>query len=145
MMNPLRKYSETLFALVRIVAGFLFACHGAQKLFGMLGGERATEPLMVFAGVVEFGGGLLLVIGLLTAIFAFIATGEMAFAYFMVHAPQSPWPIVSHGELPALYAFLFLFIAAHGAGPLSLDAIMAKGGKGAARGKASPHAAAAKV
>lgn len=126
MTNPLRKYSEFLFAFLRIVAGFLFACHGAQKLFGVLGGEHATKPLMVFAGVVELGGGVLLVLGLFTTIAAFLASGQMAFAYFMVHAPQSPWPIVSRGELPALYAFLFLFIAAHGAGRMSLDAIMSK-------------------
>ena len=130
MTNPLRRYSDFLFALLRVVAGFLFACHGAQKLFGVLGGERATKPLMVFAGVVELGGGILLVLGLLTTIAAFLASGQMAFAYFMAHAPQSPWPIMSRGELPALYAFLFLFIAAHGAGPMSLDAIMSKFRKG---------------
>jgi putative oxidoreductase len=137
MTNPLGKYSATLFALLRIVAGFLFACHGAQKLFGVLGGERATAPLMMVAGVIEFGGGLLIAVGLLASIAAFLASGEMAYAYFSVHAPQSPWPIVSHGELPALYAFLFIFIAAHGAGSLSVDAILAKGGKSGARGPAS--------
>ncbi|HET9950904.1 MAG TPA: DoxX family protein [Candidatus Eisenbacteria bacterium] len=138
MTNPLRKYSETLFALLRIVAGLLFACHGAQKLFGVIGGERATAPLMMVAGVIEFGGGLLIAVGLLGSIAAFLASGEMAYAYFSVHAPQSPWPIVSHGELPALYAFLFIFIAAHGAGRLSVEALLAKRGKSAARGPASP-------
>ncbi|HEY6571861.1 MAG TPA: DoxX family protein [Candidatus Eisenbacteria bacterium] len=138
MTNPLQKYSEPLFAILRIVAGLLFACHGAQKLFGFLGAERAGEPLMVLAGVIEFGGGLLIAFGLLTSITAFLASGEMASAYFMVHAPQSPWPIVNHGELPALYSFLFLYIAARGPGRYSLDAMMAKGGKGAGREKASP-------
>lgn len=137
MTNPLGKYSETLFALLRIVAGCLFACHGAQKLFGVLGGEHATAPLMVFAGVIEFGGGLLIAVGLLASIAAFLASGEMAYAYFTVHAPQSPWPIVSHGELAALYSFLFIFIAAHGAGRLSVDALLAKRGKSGARGPTS--------
>jgi len=135
MTNPLQKYSNLLFTLLRIVAGLLFACHGAQKLFGFLGAERAGEPLMILAGVIEFGGGLLIAFGLLTSITAFLASGEMAFAYFMVHAPQGPWPIANHGELPALYSFLFLYIAARGAGPYSLDAMMAKGGKGAGHGK----------
>src|SRR5512147_489689 len=105
MTNPLRKYSNLFFAFLRIVAGFLFACHGAQKLFGVLGGERATQPLFLVAGFIELGSGLLIAIGLLTSVWAFLASGEMAFAYFMVHAPQSPWPIVSHGELPALFSF----------------------------------------
>jgi putative oxidoreductase len=138
MTNPLGKYSETLFALLRIVAGLLFACHGAQKLFGVLGGERTVAPLMMVAGVIEFGGGLLIAVGFLASIAAFLASGEMAFAYFSVHAPQSPWPIVSHGELPALYSFLFIFIAAHGAGLLSVDAMLAKRGTRSARGPASP-------
>jgi putative oxidoreductase len=121
MTNPLARYADVLFALLRIVAGFLFALHGAQKLFGVLGGTRATEPLFVTAGVIELVGGTLIAIGLLTSVAAFIASGEMAAAYFMVHAPRGFWPILTGGELPALYCFLFLYIAARGAGPLSVD------------------------
>ena len=122
-MRFLGKYAETLFALMRIVVGFLYLCHGGQKLFGWFGAEKAAEPLMVVAGVIEFVGGLLVMIGLLTSFAAFLASGEMAVAYFMVHAPHSIWPIVNHGELAAVYAFVFLYIAAHGPGRLSVDAM----------------------
>lgn len=121
-MRFLAKYAETLYALMRIVAGFLFLCHGGQKLFGWFGGERVAEPLMVVAGVIEFGGGLLIMLGLFASVAAFIASGEMAGAYFMVHAPHGFFPIVNHGELAALYCFVFLYIAAHGSGRWSLDA-----------------------
>ena len=122
-MRFLGRYAETLFALMRIVVGFLYLCHGGQKLFGWFGAERAGEPLMIAAGVIEFAGGLLIAIGLFAPFAAFIASGEMAAAYFMVHAPHSFWPIVNHGELPAVYCFVFLYIAAHGAGLLSVDAM----------------------
>lgn len=122
-MRFLGKYAETLFAIMRIVVGFLYLCHGGQKLFGWFGAEKAAEPLMIVAGVIEFGGGLLIMIGLIASFAAFIASGEMAAAYFMVHAPHSFWPIVNHGELPAVYAFVFLYIAAHGSGLLSVDAM----------------------
>lgn len=122
-MRFLGKYAETLFAIMRIVVGFLYLCHGGQKLFGWFGAEKAAEPLMMVAGVIEFGGGLLIMIGLIASFAAFIASGEMATAYFMVHAPHSLWPIVNHGELPAMYAFVFLYIAAHGSGLLSVDAM----------------------
>jgi putative oxidoreductase len=134
MSNPLQQFSPTLFAFLRIVAGFMFALHGAQKLLGAFGAERVTEPLMIFAGVVELGGGALIAIGFLTVPVAFIASGQMAFAYFMAHAPNGFWPIVNRGELAALYCFLFLYVASHGAGPLSVDSMIAKGGKGAAKG-----------
>jgi putative oxidoreductase len=120
-MRFLGKYAETLFGIMRIVVGFLYLCHGGQKLFGWFGADRATEPLMVVAGVIEFGGGLLIAIGLFASFAAFIASGEMAAAYFMAHAPHGPLPIVNHGELPAVYSFVFLYIAAHGAGALSVD------------------------
>lgn len=120
-MRFLGKYAETLFAIMRIIAGFLYMCHGGQKLFGWFGAERAAEPLMVTAGVIEFAGGLLILMGLFASFAAFIASGEMAAAYFMVHAPHSFWPIVNHGELPVLYCFVFLYIAAHGSGRCSVD------------------------
>ncbi|HEU4335602.1 MAG TPA: DoxX family protein [Candidatus Eisenbacteria bacterium] len=134
MTNPLQQFSPTLYAFLRIVAGFMFALHGAQKLFGAFGAERATDSLKIFAGVVEFGGGILIAIGFLTAPVAFLASGQMAFAYFMAHAPNGFWPIVNRGELAALYCFLFLFVASRGAGPLSVDSMIGKGGKGAAKG-----------
>ena len=123
MKRVLGRFEGTFFALLRIVAGFMYAAHGAQKLFGVLGGKRATEPLMMVAGVIEFGAGILIMIGLLTGIAAFIASGQMAAAYFMVHAGQGFWPIINKGELAALYCFVFLYIAAHGAGRWSIDGL----------------------
>jgi putative oxidoreductase len=109
--------------LLRIVAGLLFAQHGAQKLFGALGGHQVGSLLSLtgLAGVLELVGGLLVAFGLFTRPVAFILSGEMAVAYFMQHAPQGFWPIMNKGELAALYCFLFLYLAAHGSGAYSLD------------------------
>ena len=123
-MRFLGRYAETLYALMRIVIGFLYLCHGGQKLFGWFGAERAAGGLMTLAGVIELGGGLLILLGLCTPIVAFITSGEMASAYFMAHAPHSFFPIVNHGELAVVYCFVFLYIAAHGSGILSLDSLI---------------------
>jgi putative oxidoreductase len=123
----LGRHAERVYTLLRIVAGILFACHGAQKLFGALGGTAMTKnPMMLAAGIIEFGGGLLIAVGLLTSWAAFIASGEMAVAYFMAHAKGGFWPILNKGELAVVYCFLFLYIAARGAGPYSADAAMRK-------------------
>ena len=123
----LGRHAERLYALLRIVAGLLFACHGAQKLFGALGGTAMTSnPMMLVAGIIEFGGGLLIALGFLTSWAAFLASGQMAVAYFMVHAKGGFWPIINKGELAVVYCFLFLYIAARGAGPYSVDAAMRK-------------------
>ena len=122
MNQSLRGQSDWVFAALRVVAGVLFACHGAQKLFGVLGGDGV--PILSragLAGVIELLGGGLIALGLFTPYVAFIASGEMAVAYFLAHAPQGLWPIQNRGELAVLYCFLFLYIAARGAGPLSLD------------------------
>jgi putative oxidoreductase len=117
------KYAPYLYVLLRIVAGLLFACHGAQKLFGVfggIGGQPGTSmplfSLMGLAGCIELVGGLLITLGVLTSFAAFIASGEMAFAYFTQHFPRGFWPIQNGGELAVLYCFLFLYIAANGAG-----------------------------
>jgi len=126
------KLSELALTALRIVAGFLFFCHGAQKLLGWFAEPGAQKMALAFpqlpwfAGMIELVGGALILIGLLTRFAAFIASGEMAFAYFMVHAPKGPVPILNHGELAALYSFLFLFLAAHGGGPFSFDGAMRK-------------------
>lgn len=110
------------FAALRIVAGFLFLCHGAQKLFGAFGGHQAIHiPLMLAAGIIEFGGGVLILLGLFTRVAAFIASGEMAVGYFTQHAKHSFFPIMNQGELAVVYCFLFLFIACHGAGKFGID------------------------
>jgi putative oxidoreductase len=123
-MRVLGRWSEQIFALMRIVVGFCFAAHGAQKLFGALGGQAMREPLMLAAGIIEFVGGILVMVGLFGGIAAFICSGQMAVAYFMVHAPSDFWPIKNKGELAAVYCFVFLYIAAHGSGIWSLDQLM---------------------
>jgi len=112
--------------LLRIVAGFLFWAHGAQKLLGVLGRDAPVEffTLMGLAGLLEFAGGILLVLGLFTRPVAFILSGQMAWAYFSVHAPQGFWPIQNNGELAALYSFVFLYLAARGGGGFSLDGLI---------------------
>lgn len=121
----LRATAETYtYAAMRIVTGFLFLFHGLQKLFGMFGGQ-AVELVSQrgAAGVIELVGGTLVMIGLFTSPVAFLCSGQMAFAYFLAHYPQSFWPIINRGELAALYCFVFLYIAARGAGALSLDRV----------------------
>ena len=121
----LGRHAERIYALLRIVTGLLFACHGAQKLFGLFGMPKMTSnPMMLAAGLIEFGGGLLIAIGLATGWAAFIASGEMAAAYFMAHAKGGFLPIVNKGELAVVYCFLFLYFAARGSGPYSVDAAM---------------------
>lgn len=126
----LSHFSEPVYSLLRIVAGFLFACHGAQKLFGVLGGNsQPLVSLMGLAGIIEFFGGLLILLGFFTSFAAFIASGQMAVAYFYAHAPRGLWPIENGGELAALYSFLFLYMATQGDGRWSLAAIMGKGNR----------------
>src|SRR5262245_21880891 len=128
MDRYLGKYSPYLYAILRIVAGLMFAMHGSQKLFGAPG-ARSPVPLnslMGLAGVIEFFGGLMIALGLLTGYAAFIASGQMAFAYFMAHAKNGFLPIINQGELAALYCFVFLYIAARGSGVWSIDALTKK-------------------
>jgi putative oxidoreductase len=127
MERWLGKYSEPIYALMRFVVGSLFACHGAQKLFGLLGGQSELDkPLMVAAGIIEFFGGGLVAIGLFAGYAAFIASGMMAVAYFMFHAPGGFWPIVNRGEPAVVYCFLFLFIASRGSGRFGVEALVKK-------------------
>ncbi|MGH9221771.1 MAG: DoxX family protein [Vicinamibacterales bacterium] len=124
MQRFLGRYSPYLYALLRIVAGFLFSLHGVQKLFGALGGKPVElMSQMGLAGVIELVGGMLMAVGLFTSPVAFIASGEMAVAYFQAHFPRSIWPIVNGGELAALYCFLFLYFAAMGSGKWSVDSL----------------------
>ena len=112
---------------LRIVAGFLFTLHGVQKLFGGLGGNQ-VEALMSqrgIAGILEFFGGLLIMVGLFTRPVAFLVSGQMAVAYFIAHAPSGFWPIMNRGELAAFYCFTWLFFCAHGAGKYSIDGWLA--------------------
>ena len=122
-MKPvLGRFSELAYALLRIVAGLLFACHGAQKLFGAFGGQQVPMMSQLWvAGAIEVVGGILIAIGLLTSIVALIASGEMAVAFFQAHAPKGLNPLLNGGELAVLYCFIFLYIAARGGGAWSVD------------------------
>jgi putative oxidoreductase len=124
----LSKYSEEAYGLLRIMAGFLFSFHGAQKILGLLSDPsmmpRAGSELW-FGGLIELGCGLLILAGFLTPFAAFLASGEMAVAYFQFHwklaSDNNFFPIVNHGELAVIYCFLFLFIATKGGGKYSID------------------------
>jgi len=129
MTKFLGKLGDEIYALLRIVAGYLFACHGAQKIFGVLGGEQeALASMAGLAGVIELVGGLLILLGLFTSWAAFLASGEMAVGYFMAHASQGHFltPINNKGELAVVYCFLFLYVAARGAGKWSIAAATGK-------------------
>jgi putative oxidoreductase len=107
---------------MRFMMGFMLACHGVQKLFGLLDGEGHPQGLWLLAGVIESLGGMLIMLGLFTSPVAFLLSGEMAVAYFMVHAHLRFWPILNGGEIVVANCFAFLYIASKGGGVLSLDA-----------------------
>jgi putative oxidoreductase len=111
--------------LLRIVSGFLFFLHGTQKLFGYPGGGQVEDffGMMGLAGLLETVGGALLMLGLFTRPVAFILSGEMAWAYFQVHAPQGFWPLLNGGEKAAFYSFLFLYLSFRGGGVFSVDGL----------------------
>ncbi|WHZ12380.1 MAG: hypothetical protein OJF60_002821 [Burkholderiaceae bacterium] len=127
--TPLANTAPILLSVLRIVAAFLFMQHGAHKLFGVPGGAfhliaPRQLPTLVpgLAGVIEFGGGLLLLLGLFSRPVAFVLSGEMAFAYFIAHFPRSHvFPLLNGGGLAVLFCFVFLYLSAAGPGPVSLD------------------------
>ena len=125
MEKILAGYAPQAYALLRIVVGLLYLCHGLQK-FGLFGGiNGAAVPLASLfgvAGVIEIIGGALITLGLFTGTVAFILSGKMAVAYFMAHVPAGFWPIQNQGEIAVLYCFIFLYMATQGGGIWSLDA-----------------------
>jgi len=126
-MKVIARFESHVYALLRIVTGFLFLAHGVQKIFGALGGKQVEFiSQMGLAGTIELVGGFLIMVGFLTGYSAFICSGLMAAAYFIAHAPAGFWPIVNRGELAALYSFLFLYIAVKGSGIWSVDAARRK-------------------
>ncbi len=130
MEKLLGNYSQYLYAMMRIVVGLLFACNGAQKLFGVFGGlgkSGSAAPFfsqMGLAGFLEFSLGLLIAVGLLTGYAAFIASGEMAVAYVLVHFPRGFWPILNAGDRAVFYSFVFLYIASRGAVVWGVDRLL---------------------
>lgn len=116
------KFEKQIYAVLRILIGFLFLCHGAQKLFNFPpSAMEMPDYIFWIAGPIEFFGGLLIMIGLFTPWVAFISSGEMAFAYWSAHGTVALLPIVNHGELAVIYCFILLFISAKGSGILSID------------------------
>lgn len=128
MERVLGRFEPYFYALLRIVTGIMFMMHGTQKLLGFPG-DKPTVDLasqMGLAGIIELVGGLMIALGLFASIAAFIASGEMAVAYFQAHAPRHPLPILNQGEPAVLYCFLFLYIASRGSGVWSIDSLIAR-------------------
>ena len=125
MKQFMSNFTEQCYALMRMVAGFLFFWHGAQKLFGIPSVIPGDIPAFItyVAGPIELVGGILIMIGLFTQWAAFITSGEMAFAYWIGHGTKALLPVENKGELAVLYCFVFLFIAAQGGGIWSVDAV----------------------
>ena len=125
-MQWLAKYEDEAYALLRIVAGFMFAFHGAQKILGLLSDfQPAVGSQIWFGGLIELIGGLLVMVGLQTRWAAFLTSGEMAVAYFQFHwkfqSGRNFFPTINKGELAVLYCFVFLYIACRGGGKWGLD------------------------
>ena len=130
-----------VYAVLRVMATFVYMQHGAQKLFGAFGGfgpgHHAVPLFSLFglAGVIEFFLGMLVLVGLLTRPAAFIMSGEMAAAYFIAHAPHGFWTILNRGESPVLLCFIFLFFAVSGGEYFSLDTLLGRRGVVGARAR----------
>ena len=124
----LAPFQDRIYALMRIVVGFLFFCHGLQKVFGLLGGTQANTALMGVGGIIELVGGAMIAAGFMTGIAAFLASGMMAVGYFMAHQSKGALPIQNGGELAVAYAWVFLYLAAKGSGTWSVDATRKGGG-----------------
>lgn len=130
MERFLGRFAPQLYAILRIVAGLMFFMHGTQKILGWppsgQGGGGPLPTVALVSGWLELILGALIAVGFLTPIAAFLASGEMAVAYWWKHFPNGFWPIANQGELAALYCFVFLYIAAAGAGIWSIDAARSK-------------------
>ena len=123
------RYAPQALSLLRIVAALIFLLHGSSKILGFPASEMGAPPvgsLFWIGGLLELVGGILLLIGLFSRPAAFVLSGEMAVAYWMVHAPQSTFPMINGGDAAILYCFVFLLIAAAGPGPWSVDAALGR-------------------
>lgn len=125
-MNSLNRFADPVFCIARLIIGLLYACHGGQKILGFPPGGHGMPPgaMGAIGAWVELAGGFMIALGFLTRLGAFLAAGEMAVAYFMVHAKGGFFPIVNHGELAVALCWFFLFVLFHGPGRWSLDALL---------------------
>jgi putative oxidoreductase len=127
-MNSLNRFADPVYCLMRLVVGFLFFCHGAQKILGWFPNLKQPagplDTMMLLSGWIELAGGILIAVGLLTRLAAIISSGEMAVAFFMVHVKGGLIPRLNGGEPAVLYCFIFFFIFFYGAGRLSLDSLL---------------------
>ena len=127
----LNRYTDTVYCLVRLIVGLMFACHGLQLVFGMFGGMPGSDQLiMQVGGWIQLVGGFLIAFGLLTRLSAFICSGTMAVAYFMFHVAPAPdamakfFPIINQGEKAVFYGWFFFFVFFYGPGRWSIDALI---------------------
>jgi len=139
-MNALNRYVDPVYCILRLMAGLMLACHGAQLVLGQFGGMQGSgNPVSQIGGWLQLVGGLLVAFGLLTRVAAFILSGEMAVAYFMFHVGHAAttmakiFPIVNKGELAVFYCWFFLFVFFYGPGRWSIDALIGQSSAPAAR------------
>jgi putative oxidoreductase len=126
-MNSLNRFAAPFYCIMRLVVGLMFACHGLDKIFGTFTPKAEALPtLMMVGGWVEIVCGFLVALGLLTRLAAFVASGEMAVAFFMMHAKTGLIPYVNKGELAVVYCFIFFYIFLSGPGRWSIDAIFCR-------------------
>ena len=131
-MISLSRFADQVYCIMRLVVGLTYACHGGQKLFGFPGGGHGVEGIAFVAGIVELVCGFLIAFGLCTRIAAFLASGEMAVAYFMFYVSAVPtfeakfFSIMNGGELALVYCWVFFYIVFNGPGQWSLDALWSK-------------------
>jgi putative oxidoreductase len=128
-MTSLNRFVDPVYCIVRLIVGLTYACHGGQKLFGFPGGGHGVDGLAFMAGIIELVCGFLIAFGLFTRIAAFLASGEMAVAYFMFYVGTVPtpeakfFPIMNGGELALILCWVFFFIIFYGPGGWSIDAL----------------------
>ncbi len=130
MNDFLVSWQPRILSLLRFITGFLFLWHGSQKLLGFPASQNpggSLSPLMTVGGILELGGGILILIGLFTRWTAFILSGMMAVAYFMAHGTKAFLPIVNKGELAVIYCFVFFYLFFAGGGSVSVDSLLKKG------------------
>ena len=131
LRTSLDRLAPYVLSILRIIAALLFLEHGTSKFFGFPSpmAPPAVFDMEWFAALIEFGGGVLLTLGLFTRAAAFIMSGEMAVGYFLIHAPHGFFPYLNHGELAVMYCFVFFYLIFAGAGPWSLDALIWRKGR----------------